>query len=689
MTEPADAPPDEDAAGGPFVDSDLRWAWIVGVVAALAVVGPGLAPGAWLNVDLVVTPVTPVPHGVWAMGPELPRRVPFMVPFAWLSGVLPGELPLKLAVVAALASTVAGTWRLVRRWDPEAPVVARLAAGLLVGVGPFAVTRAGVGHLGLTCALALLPWALPALLRPLERLEVTTGWCLVLGLCGPFGGTFALPAVAVGLLAGPTRAGWRAGGRALGLAVAAQATWLVPTALVAALGTSIGSPGDFLTDDGGEGGVLRVLAGHGFWLEDSQMGRDQGWAVPVAGLVLTGLALVGIRRIPRPLRRPAAVLAALGLLGAVASALPVLDQVFAWTTERSILVAVREGQRLLALYLVVAVPAAVLGAVELARRARGWAEGEPSGENGARAARRRWRRRQERTSTEALRSEAPAEEDAKGRAHSLGLLLGDVVVALPLAAAAVLVLPGLWGAGGGLDPITLPEGWAEVRAEVRAHPGTVLVVPWSTYPVLPLDGLRRRVLNPMPIYLGGDVIVSSDPGFEDGSRERADPREPRAEELARRIAEGEDVGPELAALGVRWVVGLEVGGRDLGASMEGPGLRPVVETEKITLHEVPGWAAARGPAGRPAEVERPVAPIIWTGPGPVRVAAPGAAGWWRGGRWARTVDGLLELPEGSGPAVYPAAAAAGAGDLVALGLAVWVWRRRRTRRVRTRTQGGG
>ncbi len=614
--------------------ADLGAAWLAGAVAALVVVAPGLAPGAWLNVDLVVTPVTPVPSGTWGLGPELPRRVPFMLPFAWSSALVPGELPLKLAVLVALAATVAGAWRLVARWDPTSPVVARLAAGLLVGVGPFAVTRAGVGHLGLTFALAVLPWALPALLRPLDRVGVTTLWCLALGACGPFGGTVALPVVAVGLLAGEgARRGRRAEAvRVLALAVAAQAAWLVPTAAVALLGTRVGSPGDFGTDAGGAGGLLRLLAGHGFWLDGSQVGRGQGGEVPVAGLVLAGLAVVGLRRLPDEVRRPAWVLAALGLTAAAASAVPGLDRVFAWVTERSVLVAFREGQRLLALYLVVLGPAAALGAVHLARRLRGVAR--------------------------------------------------DVVLVVPLALALVLALPGAWGAAGGLDPVTLPPGWAQVRREVRAEPGTVLVVPWRSYPLLALDGGRRRVLNPMPIYLGGDVLTSSDPGFEDGTRERSDPREPRAEELAGRLRAGEDVAPALAALGVRWVVALEVVDEAAAPTVALPGLRPVVATPEITLHEVPGWAPARDAAGRPVAVDRPVAPVLRTGSGAVRVAAPGAGGWWRGGARARTVDGLLQVPAGGGPVLYPAAAAVLLADAASLVLGLWALRRTRRPQLR-------
>ncbi|HEX7135739.1 MAG TPA: hypothetical protein VF228_24385, partial [Iamia sp.] len=134
------------APDAPAPDRDVAWAWLAGIVAALVVIGPGLGSGAWLNVDLVVTDVTPVPRGVWGLGPELPRRVPFALPFAWLSALVPGTLPWKLAAVAALASCTAGTWRLVTRWAPDASPLARVGAGLIAGVGPFATTRLGAGH---------------------------------------------------------------------------------------------------------------------------------------------------------------------------------------------------------------------------------------------------------------------------------------------------------------------------------------------------------------------------------------------------------------------------------------------------------------------------------------------------------------------------------------------------------------
>lgn len=620
---------------------DRRWAWAVGAVAALLVVGPGLGPGAWLNVDLVVTDVTPVPRGVWGMGPELPRRVPFALPFAWLSALVPGTLPWKLAVVAALASGVAGTWRLTTRWGPDTAPVVRAGAGLVAGVGPFATTRTGAGHLGLVFALAALPWALPALLRPLDRPTRAVGWALVLGAAGPFGGTLALPALACGLVADRC---WRPGRRrpaalVAGGALVAQGPWLVPTLVVARLGTDIASAGAFPTDLAGPGGPLRLLLGHGFWRTPSQIGGAQGWEVAVAGAVLAALAVVGWTRLPSRVRAPAGAVGVLGLVVAASSAVPGLDDLVARLVDVPPFAALREGQRALALWLVVAAPAAAVGADHLARRWRG----------------------------------VPA----------------ALVGVAPLVVGVVAVGPGLWGVGGALRPVDLPPGWAEVRREVEAASGPVLALPWQSYPRLEVSG-GRPAAQPLAVFLGGDVLTSSDPGFGDGSRERSDRREPRAAALAERMGDDEPVASELADLGVRWVVEVRVAGRPLRGVPDDPGLRPVVTTPDITLHEVRGWAPARDEDGQPVPVDRPVAPWLRTADGPVEMAAPGTTGWRRDGRGSRSADGLLALPDGSGAAWYPGAAltlaADGAAAVVAAGCLVGP--RRRRRRSPAATAGG-
>lgn len=611
---------------------DLLRAWLVGLVAALLVVGPGLGPGAWLNLDLVVTDVTPVPRGTWALGPELPRRVPFALPFAWLSALVPGELPWKLAVVAALAAATAGTWRLVTRWAPTSSPWVRAGAALLAGVGPFASTRMGAGHLGMTFALAVLPWAVPALLAPTASVARTVMWGLALGATGPFGGTLALPALLCGLVG--DRA-WGRDRRRRGLAAAAgvlvaQGPWLVPTIVVAAQGTDVGSAGDFPTSSEGAGGVLRLLLGHGFWRPLSQVGGAQGWEVPLAGLVLAGLAAVGWRRLPAEVRLPVALVAVVGLVGAAASALPGVDGVWSAVVDVPPFAALREGQRVLALWIAVAAPAAAVGADALARRRPG--------------------------------------------------ATGTVALVVPLVLAVLGLGPALWGIGGALDPVDLPAGWSEVRAEVRRHPGPVMVVPWAAYPPLAATG-GRPVAQPFPVYLGGDVLVSSDPGFGDGSRERSDAREGRAAALAARMTADEEVAADLADLGIRWVVEVRFEGRRLGAVPADPGLREVVRTADVSLHEVAGWAPGRDGDGDPVPVDRPISPVIRTADGPVTVAAPGSDGWRRAGAASTGRDGLLALPEGPGTAWYPGAVAALLADAAAVVLAVSCgWRIRRLRR---------
>src|SRR5207249_3327253 len=109
-------------------------------------------------------------------------------------------------------------------------------------------------------------------------------------------------------------------------------------------------------------------------------------------------------------------------------------------------------------------------------------------------------------------------------ARASGPVLTALAPIAPAAIATVLAGPCLWGLGGRLQPVHFPSAWARVRAEVRAHPGTVLALPWHEYLDVRLAH-SRRVYNPLPDYLGGDVLVSSDPELGTGAREQADPRE--------------------------------------------------------------------------------------------------------------------------------------------------------------------
>jgi hypothetical protein len=190
-----------------------------------------------------------------------------------------------------------------------------------------------------------------------------------------------------------------------------------------------------------------------------------------------------------------------------------------------------------------------------------------------------------------------------------------------------------------------------MRRQVAAAPGPVLALPWHQY----LDisfAEGRRVLNPLADYLGGDVLVSSNPELGPQHREQADAREPVARRVADEAARGRVVSAQLRRLGVRWVVLIhEVDWRRYRSIAADPGLDHALTNASVELFEVRGW---RGPivtdGGRRLPVRPVVAPLArppasahatWQ-----RSAAPGwMRGWHRAGA---TSVGTVALPAGGG-----------------------------------------
>jgi hypothetical protein len=574
--------------------------WIVGVTAGLVVLGPALRGGSLLSLDLVVTPITPVPRGVWGLGPELPRRVPLTVPLAWASTVIGGPAAWKLVAIAALATACVGSWRLASR----APAVCRAGAGLLYAVSPYVLTRLGVGHLSLVVAMALLPWALPTLLQPDRDLGRTFLWAAALACTGVFGGLFCLLVLAAGVVASR----WRRAALVIVAFLAAQLPWLVPGAIVLAQGGRVASASEFATYAPGFGGFARVLAGQGFWLPWLQVGGGGGASsigVAFIGVSLLTLAVIGTRDLPAAWRRPAAWLAATGLLLAMASAVPGARDVYDALTSTRLGAPLREGQRFLALYLVWMAPASALGAARIAR----WRPGP----------------------------------------------LAHMLRAFPLAFALVLAGPGLLGIDGRLDAVSFPSEWSRARDEVTHHPGTVLALPWHQYLQMRIAD-NRKVFNPTPIYFGGDVLVSSDPEFASEVEEAADPREPTVRHILSRIRAGHLASSELAGLGVRWVVVLhDQDWEDYRGLVGDPGLDHAVSGKTLDLWRVRAWrGAVVNDHGAVGDLRRLVQPLSFLDvAGGATWFRPATDGWMRGWDPARaTRSGLVRLPAGRGPVWY-------------------------------------
>jgi hypothetical protein len=584
-----------------------RWLpWLLGVVVAVAVMGPALGPGSLLNLDLVLTPDLPVPAGVWGLGPELPRRVPLFVPMAWLGAVLDGALVGKLVMAATVTVAFAGAHRLAAGAAP----VARVAAGLVYAAGPFLATRLAVGHLGIAVPAAALPWALPTLLRPADSLRRTLLWSAVLGFGGVNGGILAAFALLVGLVSDRGR---RAGGVVLA-GLIGQLPWLVPGVVVMTQSVRPATSAPFDTHLDGPLGLLRLTAGQGFWIPDFDVG-DGRLVVPIAGAVLLALAAAGHRYLPAAWRGRALAMALVGLAVAAASGLPGVDGLYRDVADTALGAPLREGHRVLPLFLVWLAPAAALGANRL---------GEER----------------------------------------------DTAALVSLGAALALVGSSLWGFGGQLEPVSLPSEWADARRVVVDEPGPVLALPWGQYlrPSVIDGGL---VHNPVPFAFGGDVLIPSGRGEDDGPDERADPRAETAGVAADLLAAGEPAGPALAVLGVRWVAVVDTVG-DPGRALDDPSLDLVVDGATLRLYEV---------VDAPPDAIDPIIGPLARAPGEEGRTwyRPGATGWLRGLEPAHTTDeGNLALSEAAGPVWYwPSLLVVGA-DVLTITAVVAAAHRRRT-----------
>lgn len=633
---------------GRGADTGLRRVapWLVGLAAALVVMGPALAPGSLFNLDLVLTPDIPVPRGAWGLGPELPRRVPLWLPVAWLSPLIGGATAGKALMVAAITVAFVGAYRLAA----SRSVLAGYTAAVLYALGPFLLTRLAVGHLMIVVPMAVLPWVLTTLLDPAANLRRTFLAALALGLAGHYGGAITAVVLAVGLLA--TRG--RGAVRVLGVALVAQLPWLVPGIVVYAEGARIVDAAPFTTYADGVDGYARLLAGHGFWNPLFQVGWPGGWPVAVAGVLLTALAWYGRAELPQATARRQLALAAVGLGIAVATAIPGVRDVYVELSRNPVGSVLREGQRAMPLFLVWLAPAAALGAQRAAHR---------------------------------LLDARPAATAVRGAGAS-------VLEVLPLALAVILAFPGLWGVGGQLVPVTIPTEWEQARSRILEEPGTVVALPWYQYFNLDVDGTARRSLNPMPLYLGGDVITSSDPQLDEADRrERVDPREATVDGIVADLVDEQFVSDRLTRLGVRWVVLLHQVNWPIYTSglNRDPGMEHVLRGPGLDLYRVRAWPGLVVDGSGAAVASRPrVEPLLdVAASGPAVVNRPAASGWLRGTAAGDAgSEGLLTVPAGDGPVWFWPSLVVLLGDaitLAALGLAVrGELRCRRDRAVRDR-----
>lgn len=575
---------------------------------AVAFLGPALGPGALMNLDLIVLPHLDIPQAFFGIGPELPRRVPLWAVIGAVSSIIPATVTVK----ALLVATFVVSWTGMVHWARRLGVPHPSMAAALYTLSPFLLTRLGIGHLGLVLAAAILPWVASVLLDPLRHRGHLFLAAAAMGLCGYHGGVLALVTVTIAVwFRGPLRPG--AALRGIAIAVAAQIPWLAPSISIA-LSVSVKptSAVPFGLEVGGNPlSVLSLSAGNGYWNTYFQVGAG-GVTSTVVGAILLALAVVGAPRLPAEVRRPLTTLGVSTWVIAALSAWSGFDGVYRVLTSNPVGGLLRDPQRLLVLHLLWLAPSACFGASWLSARV-----------------------------------------PARG---------AGAAIALPIAAVVTISAPGLWGLAGNLDAEPVPPGWIEARDHVTHNPGPTLALPWAHYLNQELPGQQlRRVLNPMPFLLGGDVLSSSDTRLEAGVREAGDPREPVvADGVAALIEEGTPIAPLLQRLGVRWVVlqtTSELAER-YTALRDDPGLKVVLERPELTVFTVAGWSgvvrSADGKTVQTDQIGHVAYRLHGTDAGPAIVGRVASRGWLQG--WSSTSitdDGLLAVPRDRGTVWHP------------------------------------
>ena len=542
--------------------------WLCGLFVGVVIVGPGLGGGQLLNLDLVTTPQLRAPDWRWGVGPGLPHRVPLYVPLAWLSSVVDGAVLIKLLYLVALAALFAGVWRFAASGDR------RVDAGvaLFVTASPFTTTRVSVGHINVVLAMAFVAWGAPALLQldPLHgsSLRRLAGAGAFAGLMP---GSWMLAVAAAGVIAAPPGER-RLRVRQFLLLLPLQLWWLVPSALFAVTGPRLVGAAGFRPDIGLLA-PLELVAGLGFWRTPSQVLGPPWWLVVSPVIIL--LALLGRPPTSSRFGRPWT------LITATATLIPMLAVVPGLSTIISLGGApLRESQRLWGMALVLLSPAFAAGAVELGRR-------------------------------------LPA--------------ASAVAPMLPAVFAFLLAGNGLWGAQGSLVSVSYPTGWATVASILRTAPGTTLTLPWHQYLDVPFAS-GRRVLNPLPEYLPGDIVSSTDPELGAAQRQV----DARAEPALAAVANPETAPAMLARLGIRYIA-VALDPDDNNQLKQAPGITTIFRDRDITLFRVDATTT------RP--VDWLIGPVGHAKAGDQPVALPAGPGWMLGSH-SLTNDGSSLVPVG-------------------------------------------
>jgi hypothetical protein len=531
------------------------WPALAGLGLGLLALGPGLGPGFLLSYDMVFVPRMPFNAALLGLTGGPPRAVPSDALVAIASLAVPGEVLQKIILLLIFVLACSGAARLL---PDDAPLAARLAAGVCYAWNPYVAERLLIGQWALLLGYAGLPWVVRVLCAGPERARPARLLCVLLPAA--VGGFAAMSVTAVAAVpAALIRGGGRIRRLAALLALMAllSLVWVIP-ALIEGVTTDPRGVDAFAAHaDTPFGRLGSLLMLSGIWNSQTVPGGYGGWAsLPWLLVVVASLCGLLLAR-PRRLRDSLVVgglaglaIAAIGITAPGRAALRGL--VAAWPG----FAVLRDGQQFVGpLALAVATG---LGALVI------WLTSRPGREASPAAAR---------------------------NAASPSTARAAAALAVMAVLAPVVLLPGMaWGLAGRLRPAEYPADWSRAAQIIDRDPasGTVLLLPWGAYRRYPWNH-GEAVYDPWTRLLGREVI--SDDGLQVGSLELKQ-ESPDSIRLNRIVTRPGPLTGPLRAAGVLYVI-IDAGpllartGPGLATAARLPGARPILASQDLVVFRLP------------------------------------------------------------------------------------------------------
>lgn len=536
-----------DRAGASERADALALAYFLGLAGLVLV--PLFRPGFILSLDVVFSPnLEFVRYLFSAKDPLYYGRLPVAIVLDGIALVVPVWIVQRGIVVGIIAGSGLSMYLASR----TRTTAGALFAGTLYAINPFVYVRLLAGHWWLLAGYAVLPLAVASFADAIAgrgRVRRAAAWATVASAFDPHVAVLlAVAYVCIGSAAIVQRPDRRSVGRRVAertsrvaaVAVAFNAYWLLPAlATVLAGGSKVTAMSGldlvaFTARGTVDGNVpLSIASLFGFWRGGSRLPLEVlPWAAWL-GLFSTLLLLAFVGWYDRRDQPVAGGMLLVGLAGFVLGLGVSVDAtapLFRALYDHAVVFrGMRDSQKFVAL---LALAYAALGGGGVDRLVR-WLEEAVPGED---------------------HPDRPFVLGPGATLPDRGTALRALVIVLVLSTPLVYTWPMLWGLSGQVSATDYPDGWAEANDLLLEDESEyrVLFLPWHQYMTFPwTDG---RVASPADAYFERPVIRSRSIDIAGIDSQAASPAHARVTALLEEPGTPEPIGPELAGLGVKYVI---------------------------------------------------------------------------------------------------------------------------------------